>query len=162
MGAGQHQPRAAVLSEGSQLGALHLLPKGQNNDERRLWRVLTNKRLSLPERGVGHVRAECEGHLSPAPGLDHSLVRAAHAAQAVVKVVSRQSSPLTLMSSVVQDVGSERGVGGGGGVHGHHGWSGGGRDPQLLEVDGGEALALSLHLLQHPDQSEESMRTIDQ
>ena len=26
MGAGQHQPRAAVLSEGSQLGALHLLP----------------------------------------------------------------------------------------------------------------------------------------
>lgn len=66
MGAGQHQPRAAVLGEGSQLGALHL----------------------LPERGVGHVRAECEGHLSPAPGLDHRLVRTAHAAQAVVKVVS--------------------------------------------------------------------------
>ena len=66
------------------------------------------------------------------------------------------------MSSVVQDVGSERRVSGGGGVHGHHGRSGGGGDPQLLEVDGGEALALSLHLLQHPDQSEESMRTIDQ
>lgn len=59
------------------------------------------------------------------------------------------------MTSVVQDVGSERGVGGGGhdgpgGGHGHHRRSGGGRDPQLLEVDGGEALALSLHLLQHP------------
>ena len=69
------------------------------------------------------------------------------------------------MTSVVQDVGSERGVGGGGhdgpgGGHGHHRRSGGGRDPQLLEVDGGEALALGLHLLQHPDQSEESMRTI--
>ena len=63
-------------------------------------------------------------------------------------------------AGVVQDVGPQRGVGvGGSGCEGGHGPQGRGHDvgpgprladPQLLEVEGGEAPALRLHLLQHP------------
>merc|ERR1719362_1153393 len=125
------------LGEVSQLGTLHL----------------------LPERGVGHVRAEGERHLSPAPGLDHRLVWAAHAAKRVVKVVPGQSSPLRKMKGpgIVQDVGPQRGVGRGDGSGqcplGDHRVCGGDQggsslaDPQLLEVQGGDTLAPALHLL---------------
>ena len=118
----------------------------------------------LPEWGVGHIRAECERHLSPAPSLDHRLIRAAHTPHGVVKVVPGQSSPLRKMKrpSIVQDVGPQGCVGGGDGggqltPSGHHRLCGGDqggpslRDPQLLQVQGGDSLAPALHLLQHPE-----------